>query len=67
MFSNIENPAADEARGVPVLDQLGGTVGRELSLSLRNLQAYRLRLRFALPTHTAHVLAEIAYDAGVPR
>jgi hypothetical protein len=67
MSYHMENPAADEARGVLERDLLGGEIVREISLSLFHKQVRHLAARFALPEPTARAVAEHAFHAGVSR
>jgi hypothetical protein len=66
-MTHTRNPAADEARGVPDSDLLGGVIDREHSRKTYHRQVRRLAARFALPPCVAAVVAEHAFSQGAHR
>ncbi|MCA1467235.1 hypothetical protein I6F09_04950 [Bradyrhizobium sp. IC3195] len=58
MTSQMENPAL-AARGVPAINLAAGKIEPEYALELRRRQ-YLAEI-FALPPHTAVVVAELAF------
>ncbi|MDA9539645.1 hypothetical protein ACM41_26455 [Bradyrhizobium sp. CCBAU 21362] len=60
MASSMENPAALAAHaGLPVTDLAGASIKREYALE--TLRKQYLAEVFALPTHTACTIAELAF------
>jgi hypothetical protein len=56
-----EKPAADEARGLPDADLLGGRIGIVANPSLSKFQAVYVTRRFRLSSSRAAVVAEHAF------
>jgi hypothetical protein len=61
-----EKPAADEARGLPDADLLGGKIGIVANLPLSKFQAAYVTRRFCLSSSRAAVVAAHAFGEARP-